>query len=481
MMYRWATRADRPPRIVGAVSTKSRTLRFRAILGPGGLERDRSIEVAPDGTIRAIRAVRAGSVPYDGGLAVPGMPNAHSHVFQCALAGFGEGARGDDSFWSWRRAMYRLANSITPAQLFDIARHGYARMLRAGFTHVVEFHYLHHGPDGARGPETTQAVLAAAAEVGLPISLLPVYYRTAGFDGAAPHSGQRRFAHDSVDDFMAAVEALGPAVAGVAPHSLRAVPTDDLAELVAAVDATVGPEAPLHIHISEQELEVEECLAVRGCTPVELLADTVELGPRWSLVHATHSTEAERARLRSAGARVVLCPITEAHLGDGIFPARGHLLAGGVAAVGSDANVRISAIEEARQLEYGQRLRDRRRARLATEAGTGPVVWSWLAEGGGEAAAVRSGPAGGAGAPMRLGRIEPGHRADFVVLDREGPHTLGHDWETLMDAWLVGGDERDIEAVYVGGKRRVERGSVAREAEIRSAYGMAMREIRRAI
>ena len=461
------------------MSTESRTLRFRAILGPGGLERDRLIDVAPDGTILAVRAVRDAGAPRDGGLAVPGMPNAHSHIFQSALAGFGEAAQGGDSFWSWRRAMYRLAGSITPEQLFDVARHGYARMLRAGFTHVVEFHYLHHGPNGARGPATTQAVLAAAADVGLPISLLPVYYRTAGFDGAAPHAGQQRFAHGSVDEFMATVEALGPAVAGVAPHSLRAVPATDLGELVAGVDATLGREAPLHIHISEQELEVGECLAARGRTPVDLLADTVELGPRWSLVHATHATKAERGRLRSAGARVVLCPITEAHLGDGIFPAREHFLAGGAAAAGSDANVRISAIEEARQLEYGQRLRDRRRARLATEAGAGPVVWSWLAEGGG-AAASPAGSEAGAGA-RRLGRIEPGYRADFVVLDGEGPHTLGHGWKTLMDAWLVGGDERDIEAVYVGGVRRVERGSLAGEAEIRSAFGKAMREIRRAL
>ncbi|WP_420449883.1 formimidoylglutamate deiminase [Candidatus Palauibacter sp.] len=462
------------------MKTKSSTLTFRAILGPRGLERDRSVEIAPDGTIEAIRAVRAGGATYDGGLAIPGMPNAHSHIFQCALAGFGEEARGDDSFWSWRRAMYRLAGSITPEQLFDIARHGYARMLRAGFTHVAEFHYLHHGPSDVRGPETTQAVLAAAEEVGLPVSLLPVYYRTAGFDGTVAHAGQRRFAHDSVDDFMATVEALGAAVAGVAPHSLRAVPSADLVELVAGVDATLGRAAPLHIHISEQELEVEECLAARGRTPIDLLADMVELGPRWSLVHATHATEAERARLRSAGARVVLCPITEAHLGDGIFPAREHFRGGGAAAAGSDANVRISAIEEARQLEYGQRLRDRRRARLATEAGAGPVVWSWLSQGGGEAVAGGPAPADGRRAPMRLGRIEPGYRADFVVLDREGPHTLGHDWETLMDAWLVAGDERDIEAVFVGGERRVERGSVAGEAEIRSAFGRAMREIWRA-
>ena len=469
------------------MSTESRTLKFRAILGPRGIERDRALDIAPDGTIRAIRALRADGAPWDGDLALPGMPNAHSHIFQCALAGFGEAARGDDSFWSWRRAMYLLAASITPEQLFAVARHGYARMLRAGFTHVVEFHYLHHGPDGARGPETTAAVLAAAADVGLPLSLLPVYYRTAGFDGSAPRAGQRRFAHDSVHDFMITVEALGPAVAGVAPHSLRAVPTADLAALVPAVDATLGPEAPLHIHVSEQELEVEACIGAHGRTPVDLLAETVELGPRWSLVHATHATEAECARIRSAGARVVLCPITEAHLGDGTFPAREHWLAGGAAAAGSDANVRISAIEEARQLEYGQRLRDRRRARLATAAGTGPTVWSWLAEGGGAAAAFPAGPAPAAdpsaasGPSAPVGRIEPGYRADLVVLDREGPHTLGHDWDTLLDAWLVGGDEHDIEAVYIAGERRVERGSVAGAAEIRSAYGNAMRELRQAI
>ena len=455
-----------------------RTLTFRAILGPRGLERDRSIEIAPDGTIRAVRAVRAlngGSAVYDGGLAIPGMPNAHSHIFQCALAGFGETARGDDSFWSWRRAMYRLAGSITPEQLFDIARHGYARMLRAGFTHVVEFHYLHHGPDGVRGPETTQAVLAAAAEVGLPMSLLPVYYRASGFDGAPVNREQRRFAHDSVDDFMSAVEGLGPAVAGVAPHSLRAVPAADLAELVSGVDALLGRAAPLHMHIGEQEREVEECLAATGRTPVDLLADTVELGPRWSLVHATHATATERARLRAAGATVVLCPITEAYLGDGIFPAREHLLAGGVAAAGSDANVRISAIEEARVLEYGQRLRDRRRARLATDAGTGSVVWSWLAAGGGAAVA------GSRDGTLNIGRIEPGCRADFVVMRDEGLHTLGHGPETILDAWLIAGDERDIEAVYVGGERCVERGSMIGETEIRSAFGKAMRDIWRAV
>lgn len=465
MMYRWATRAARPPRIVGTVS---KTLTFRGILGPRGLEYDRSIDIAPDGTIQAVRAARP---PYDGFLAIAGMPNAHSHIFQHALAGFGEEARGDDSFWSWREAMYRLAGSIAPEELFAVARHGYARMLRAGFTHVAEFHYLHHRPDGDRGPEATQAILAAAAAVGLPISLLPVYYRTSGFDGSGATAEQRRFAHASVDRFLTTVQALGASAAGAAPHSLRAVPPAELADIVTGVDTILGSESPLHIHISEQEREVEECQAALGRTPIDLLADTVALGPRWNLVHATHATAGERARLRESGARVVVCPLTEAYLGDGIFPAREHFLAGGGAAVGTDANVRICAIEEARQLEYGQRLRDRRRARLATEAGVGPAIWSWLAEGGGEA--VSGSRAGGA----RVGRIEPGYRADLVVLSEDGPHTAGHGLETLLDAWLIGGDDRDIQAVYVGGERRIERGSIPGESEIDAEFAAAMRTL----
>ena len=405
------------------------------------------------------------------------MPNAHSHVFQRALAGFGEEARGGDSFWSWREAMYRLAGSITPEQLYAVARQGYARMLRGGFTHVAEFHYLHHGPDGSHSPdggggrETTQAVVAAAADVGLPLSLLPVYYRTSGFDGADVLPEQRRFAHASVDDFLATVEGLGAAAAGVAPHSLRAVPPGDLAELVSGADALLGAESPLHIHISEQEREVEECLATLGRTPIDRLADAIELDPRWSLVHATHATAAERARLRDGGARVVLCPLTEAHLGDGIFPAREHFVAGAAAGIGTDANVRLSAIEEARQLEYGQRLRDRRRARLATEAGAGATLWSWLARGGGEAVA------GSRAEGVRMGSIEPGCRADLVVLREDAPSTLGHGLGTVLDAWLVAGDERDIEAVYVAGERLVERGSVAGGAEIEARFAEVMRAL----
>ena len=435
-----------------------RTLSFKAILAPSGVERDRRLDVDEDGTIVS---VGAGGPPYDGFLALPGMVNAHSHAFQRALVGLGEAARGEDSFWSWREEMYRLAARIEPEELYAVARQAYGEMLVAGFTRVVEFHHLHHRRDGGRGPETAEAVRRAASDAGLPMTFLPVYYRTRGFDGAPARPEQRRFIHDSVDGFLEAVSRL-QAVAGVAPHSLRAVPGPELVDLVEGVDALLGREAPLHIHIAEQEAEVAECRDRFGRPPVARLAELVELGPRWGLVHATHATPGERGLVRASGATVVLCPLTEAYLGDGLFEAREHLRGGGEAAVGTDANVRISAVEELRTLEYGQRLRDRKRARLASGAGLGASVWNWLARGGARAAGVRA------------GAIAPGHPADLVVLDAGAPVLAGRDPETALDAWLVGGTSVEIEAVYVSGERRVERGRLRGESEAAEAFRKAM-------
>lgn len=440
----------------------NRTLSFRAILGPRGIEPDRTLEIGADGSILAIRG---GGAPYDGFLALPGMTNAHSHVFQRALAGMGEAAHGEDSFWSWREAMYRLAAVITAEQLYAIARHAYAEMLRGGFTRVAEFHYLHHGPGAVRGPEMTDAVVRAATDVGLPLTLLPVYYRTAGFDQSPATDAQSRFAFASVDDFLVTLEELGDQAGGVAPHSLRAVPVDDLPALIAGADEILGDPRPFHIHVSEQEREVAECLERFGQTPIDFLANAVPLNERWNLVHATHATAVERIRVRESGASIVLCPLTEAYLGDGTFEAREHLADGGFAAIGTDANTRLSAVDELRCLEYGQRLRDRRRARLANDQGLGSSVWSWAAVGGSRATGVDA------------GRLESGVPADLVVLDEKGPAILGHDIETALDAWLIGGDDRDIAAVYVGGERRVERGAVDGQTDIKSAFAQAMKAV----
>ncbi len=450
----------------------SHTLRFAALLGPDGIERDRAVEIDDAGVVVA---VSGGAAPFDGFLALPGMPNAHSHVFQRALMGRGEVARGADSFWTWREEMYRVANLMDAADVYSVARQAFKEMLAGGFTHLVEFHYLQHGVDGGRGLEMTEAVVRAAAEAGLPLTLLPVYYRTAGFDGALALPEQHRFVHRTVDEFLRMLEGLvgvggvsggvGGVLGGVAPHSLRAAPVMELAELVAGVDALLGSDVPLHIHVSEQAGEVEECLERFGTTPIDLLFDHVDAGPRWNLVHATHATAEELRAIRTAGASVVLCPLTEAYLGDGTFEAREHLLEQGNASVGTDANVRISAIEELRTLEYGQRLRDRMRARLGTSAGLGAPLWGWLAAGGARAAA----------AP--IGRIEVGRRADFVVLDGDSATFAGHSPETAVDAWLVGGGSDDIAAVYVGGRKVVDHGIGENDDDVHAAFTRTMRAL----
>ena len=234
----------------------------------------------------------------------------------------------------------------------------FMEMLEGGFTRVGEFHYLHHDPDGrpyANPAEVAACIAAAADETGIGLTLLPVFYAHSGFGGVAPHEGQRRFVNDLAgyarlhEASRAAVAQLPDAVVGVAPHSLRAVTE---AELRFVADVA----RPIHLHIAEQTQEVEDCLAWSGARPVEWLQDRFAPDENWCLVHATHVTASELQRIAAGGAVAGLCPITEANLGDGVFPAAAYLAAGGVLGVGSDSNVRIDAAEELRLLEYGQRL-----------------------------------------------------------------------------------------------------------------------------
>lgn len=390
-------------------------------------------------------------------VALPGLPNLHSHAFQRAMAGLTE-TRGPaaDSFWSWRDLMYRFVDRLTPDDLEAIAALAYAEMLEAGFTRVGEFHYLHHDLDGtpyADLAEMAARIAAAADATGIGLTLLPVFYAYSGFGRQPPTHGQRRFVNNLdtilrlVEASRSAVKPLPDAVVGLAPHSLRAV---DIEYHFNNLDTISGP---IHIHVAEQVKEVEDCLAWSGARPVELLLDRARVDARWCLVHATHMTPDETRRLAVSGAVAGLCPITEANLGDGLFPASGYLAAGGAFGVGSDSNVLIDAAEELRLLEYGQRLATRARNVFADGPGasTGAALYRGALKGGAQALGVEAG-------------LKPGVSADIVSLSGEGRAGDGH-----LDAWIFARG-RKVGSVWRAGRKVVADGRHVARAAIEARY-----------
>ena len=434
------------------------SLHFAEALLPSGWARDVRIELA-EGLFTRIE-VDTPPQPADQrhAVALPGLPNLHSHAFQRGMAGLAErrGASGD-SFWTWRETMYRFVDQLTPDDLLAIAALAYAEMLESGFTRVGEFHYLHHDPAGVpyAGAPMAEALAAAAAETGIALTLLPVFYAQSGFGGAAPGHGQRRFVC-SIDQFAAlraasgaALAALPDAVLGLAPHSLRAVTPAQLSELIA-----LDPTWPVHIHIAEQQAEVADCLAWSGARPVQWLLDHAPVDRRWCLVHATHITPAESAALAASGAVTGLCPITEANLGDGLFPAPGYLSAGGHYGIGSDSNVLIDAAEELRWLEYGQRLSGQARNLFAATPGS--------STGG---ALLRGALAGGARALGAAAELAVGRSADFITLDPHHPSLTGARGDGWLDGWIFAAGRAGIDSVWRRGQRVVAAGQhVARPA-----------------
>ncbi len=400
-----------------------------------------------------------------GGVALPGLGNVHSHAFQRGMAGLAEarGPDGDD-FWTWRTAMYRFVDRLTPEDVEAIAALAFAEMLESGFTRVGEFHYLHHDLDGRPYTDPARmagAVAAAAGTAGIGLTLLPVFYAHSGFGGAPPNDGQRRFVTNPdsyarlVEASRRAVCALPDAVVGVAPHSLRAVTPDQLALI-----APMAGDAPIHIHIAEQVREVADCLAWCGRRPVEWLFDHAAVDARWCLVHATQISEAETGRLAASGAVAGLCPITEANLGDGVFPAAPFLAAGGAFGVGSDSNVLIDAAEELRTLEYGQRLTRQSRNVLASQdrPSVGGALFAGALTGGARALGVT---------PLRL---EPGASADIVCLDADHPSLIGRQGDALLDAWIFAARGGAVESVWRRGRKVVESGRHINRDAIARAY-----------
>src|SRR5690625_175913 len=378
--------------------------------------------------------------------ALPGMVNLHSHAFQRAMAGLAErrGA-GDDSFWTWRETMYAFASRVGPDELQAIAAQLYVEMLKAGYTHVCEFHYLHHQPDGApyaNPAAMSEAVIAAAEETGIGLTLLPVLYMTGGFDDRPLDARQQRFGHD-VDAFLRLLEHLRSRQndrlrVGMAFHSLRAVQPDALRAVLTDDEVARGP---VHIHIAEQTAEVEACLQARGARPVEWLLDNAPVDAHWCLVHATHMTDAETRHLAQSGAVAGLCPTTEASLGDGLFPLSGYMADDGAFGIGSDSHISVSPVEELRWLEYGQRLQAQKRSIAAREPGdsVGETLWECTLRGGRQAAGLDT--ENDAGTRLRL--------------DMDAPLLAARAPRDLTDSFVFAGNVPLVRDVHVGGREVV--------------------------
>jgi formiminoglutamate deiminase len=447
-------------------------LHFASALLPSGWANDVQVVI----TAGAIAAVTPGVAPTAGderhAIALPGLASLHSHAFQRGMAGLAE-LRGDstDTFWTWRETMYRFALAMTPDDVAAVATLLYVEMLEQGFTRVGEFHYLHHDCDGAHyaDPAEMAARIAEASEAsGIALTLLPSFYAHGSFGGAAPHDGQRRFIC-SVDHFAKLMAASRKAIAnlpdaniGIAPHSLRAVAPDELAAVIPLAEG-----GPVHIHAAEQVKEVEDCLAWSGRRPVQWLLEHAPVDQRWCLIHATHTTSDEVSTFAKTGAVAGLCPMTEASLGDGIFPAREFLDAGGLFGIGTDSNVLVGVADELRQLEYGQRLKHRARNVLSGGAGrsTGRTLFDDALAGGARALAQA-----GAG-------LAPGARGDIVTLDTAHPSLAGRARDAVIDGWIFAAGSGAIDCVWAGGNKVVESGRHQLRQAARERFNASVRRL----
>lgn len=408
------------------------------------------------------------------GPVLPSLVNAHSHAFQRAFAGLAE--RRDsahDDFWSWRDRMYGVALRITPAQLKAIARQLYLELLQGGYTQVCEFHYLQHQPDGSRYDDELEmawALAEAAEEVGVGLTLLPVLYAHAGFAQPALRPDQRRFATDAGWVWRASqrINAVGRPLlnAGVALHSLRAAHAPD----IRALQALLGDaEMPVHIHISEQQAEVQDCLAATGQRPMQWLCQQFRPDARWQLVHATHSTPQEIEQVAATGAGLVICPGTEANLGDGLCDLPGWLGMNVPISLGSDSHVTRDWVQELRWLEYGQRLGLQQR-NVAAAPGREPATAARLFE------ACRAGSAAPAG--LSPWGLQTGARADFLVLDTQASGLLGLPEAMLLDGLVFASQGQALAEAWVAGRCRLRQGRHLAASDIAAGFREAQQQLR---
>ncbi|KAK0351505.1 hypothetical protein LTR94_024713 [Friedmanniomyces endolithicus] len=372
---------------------------------------------------------------------------------------------GNDNFWTWRQLMYRFLDRGGPEEIQAISAMAFKEMLEGGFTRVVEFHYLHKDPSGqfyADRAEIARRIAAAASESGIGLTLLPVSYEHSGFGARPPEHGQRRFITsfdafaDLAMDCAKIVSSMPSGVMGVAPHSLRAVSVETLQRLPG-----LFPDGPIHIHTKE----VEDCLIWSGARPVEWLLDNAPVDRRWTLIHATHVNEAEWRGIASRQATVGLCPITEANLGDGVFPAADFLQAGGLFGVGTDSNVQIGLAEELRMLEYSQRLTKRERAVLADRTrSTARALLDQSREGGARASGVET-------------ALRQGAPADIVILDGDRVAFAGREDDALLDSWLFSCPSGGVASVWQAGREVVREGRHIHADRIERDYRAALLKV----
>ena len=442
---------------------------------PSGWQSAVVVEIEASGTIATVtQGQTAAAADYRVDVLLPAPTNLHSHGFQRAMAGMTERRGPDprDSFWTWRKLMYQFLDHLTPDDICAITALVQMEMLEAGYAAVGEFHYLHNQSDGnpyENPAELCEQIAKAASLSGIGLTLLPVLYEQGGCDGRALGAGQRRFGNSlqSYEDLYAgAARAVAdlPAdtVLGVAPHSLRAVSRNSLLQAV-----KIAPEQPFHIHVAEQELEVEEVRNAWGLRPVEWLLENHEVDERWCLIHCTQMLPHEISGLAQSGAVAGLCPITESSLGDGIFAAREFLDQGGTIGVGSDSNIRISLAEELRTLEYSQRLRDKSRAVLATQQhSTGRRLFDAISRGGSQAC------------QRDAGAIAAGRLGDLVAIDRAGVQMHGSHDDDITDHYLFAGDDRVVTDVWSAGRHNVQRGRHIARAGIIENYTRTLTALR---
>jgi formimidoylglutamate deiminase len=419
-----------------------------------------------------IRSISCEVHPDDGDVLaeclIPGLCNSHSHAFQRALAGRTEerSPAGQDNFWTWRERMYELAAAMNADRLRAIARQAYLEMVSSGYTSVAEFHYLHREPGSDQDDDVMfEAIRDAAQDSGIRLTYVPVLYERAGFDRPEANASQRLFALD-LEHFLAHHERIGSQSTdrlsvGIGAHSIRAVSSASLVE-IAAVAKSAG--CPMHLHIAEQQREVDQCLAHYERRPVRWLLENYDVDSSWCLVHATHMDAEEIEQLAASRAVVSLCPSTEANLGDGLFPLSAYLQHDGRIAIGSDSHVTINPFEELRWLEYGQRLATQsRNIASRRDSHVGRELFERAVEGGAAACGLDE-----------SGIVE-GAVADLVTLYGEDPMLVGHDDASRLDALVFSGYQLPIEAVMVAGEWLVNMGEHKARKESRKAYAEAVR------